>query len=213
MVSPLAQLFKPKEMGMGLVLSSLDHVNLFMHNEEIISNFQSQVDLVNNYIRLLEEKLKVSGDECENLRFRLYECENTVLNERAAHEVESGTESGIKASPNVATIMSLKRCATELAADEYHFGIYNMVPLTPFAYLGKQMEGKMQKTRLPSTSADATQWDKPARPAAIDIEVGRRGGSTVALDATAQAMQRAKKDPPANLTERIEQLTQENGGL
>ncbi|OBT39566.1 hypothetical protein VE00_09464 [Pseudogymnoascus sp. WSF 3629] len=70
----------------------------------------------------------------------------------------------------------------------------------------------MHKTR-PSTSADPAQWDKPARPGAIDVEVGRRGGSTIALDATAQAMQRAKKDPPKNLTERIEQLTRENGGL
>lgn len=81
-----------------------------------------------------------------------------------------------------------------------------------FAHLGEKMESKTHKSR-PSASLDPTQRDKPARPGAIDIEVGRRGGSTIALDATDQAMQRAKKDPPKNLTERIEQLTRENGGL
>ncbi|KFZ17538.1 hypothetical protein V501_01675 [Pseudogymnoascus sp. VKM F-4519 (FW-2642)] len=82
MGSSSAQLFKPEDLGMGLVLSSPDHVTLFMHDEVIISNFQSQVDLANKHVQMLEEKLKVSSDECKDLRFRLYECENTALNER-----------------------------------------------------------------------------------------------------------------------------------
>ena len=57
-------------------------MSLFIHDEDIIRNFQSQIDTVNKHIATLEEKLKVSSDECEDLRSRLYQSENTTLNER-----------------------------------------------------------------------------------------------------------------------------------
>ncbi|KFY68433.1 hypothetical protein V496_01055 [Pseudogymnoascus sp. VKM F-4515 (FW-2607)] len=271
MSSSPAQLIKPEEMEMGLALNSQDHVTLFMHDEEVIRNFQSQVDLINKHVQILEEKLKVSNDECEDLRFRLYNCETTVLNERQGRTtfqrhfyVEQSRHSECQQSNHLlkaqhVRIMAevdaacafnaelrqeinqheeiIKSLASKVA--EYQEEALNLGPhwlgnredsptlgaahdqggvtlgkngATPNHDSGVEVVAGVATTKSPK-SADPTQWDKPARPSAIDIEVGRRGGSTIALDATAEAMQRAKKDPPKNLTERIEQLTRENGAL
>lgn len=58
----------------------------------------------------------------------------------------------------------------------------------------EQIETKMHKMR-PSAGADPTQWDKPVRPGAIDIEVGRRGGSTIARSTPQDRPSRELKTP------------------
>lgn len=55
--------------------------------------------------------------------------------------------------------------------------------------------------------------DKPHAPTAVDLEIGRRNGSTVALDATQPRLTAAKTAPPPTLSDRVHELTRENGRL
>ncbi|RDL30202.1 uncharacterized protein BP5553_10480 [Venustampulla echinocandica] len=55
--------------------------------------------------------------------------------------------------------------------------------------------------------------DKPIAPTAIDIEIGRHCGKTVALEATTEYLQASKRAPTPELSERIHELTKENGQL
>lgn len=55
--------------------------------------------------------------------------------------------------------------------------------------------------------------DKPRAPTAVDLEIGRRNGSTVALDATQARLTAAKTAPPPTLSDRVHELTRENGRL
>lgn len=53
----------------------------------------------------------------------------------------------------------------------------------------------------------------PPAPAAIDIEIANHSGSTVAIEATPERVQAAKKMPTPSLSQMIEQLTWQNGQL
>ena len=55
--------------------------------------------------------------------------------------------------------------------------------------------------------------DTPPRPTAIDIEIARNKGTTVAIEATNENLQASKSDPTPSLSEMIEQVTRENGRL
>lgn len=53
----------------------------------------------------------------------------------------------------------------------------------------------------------------PPVPAAIDIEIANHNGSTVAIEATPDRLQAAKKMPTPSLSQMVEQLTWQNGQL
>ena len=55
--------------------------------------------------------------------------------------------------------------------------------------------------------------DKPPKPTAIDIEIARNKGTSVAIEATNESLQASKSDPTPSLSEMIEQKTRENGRL
>jgi hypothetical protein len=55
--------------------------------------------------------------------------------------------------------------------------------------------------------------DKPHAPTAIDIEIGLQNGTTAALEATPERLQAMKQKPTLCATQRIEELTKENGRL
>jgi SMC interacting uncharacterized protein involved in chromosome segregation len=57
---------------------------LFEHDEEIISQFQSQVDARNDQIANLEEKLRVAYEDCGLVRNQLYDSEIARNNEAQA---------------------------------------------------------------------------------------------------------------------------------
>ncbi|XMA20313.1 hypothetical protein WAI453_013104 [Rhynchosporium graminicola] len=65
----------------GISLSSESHACLFRHDEEIISKFQAQMDLANEQLSCLENKLQVSIEENEAARSALYESETARNNE------------------------------------------------------------------------------------------------------------------------------------
>jgi regulator of replication initiation timing len=50
-------------------------------------------------------------------------------------------------------------------------------------------------------------------PTAVDLEIRRHHGNTVALEATSERLQASKKAPISDLTQRIYELTKENGQL
>jgi hypothetical protein len=58
-----------------------------------------------------------------------------------------------------------------------------------------------------------TRTDGPPRPTPLDVVIGQHHGSTVALEATPDRLQTAKNKPIPSLSERIEQLSTENGHL
>ncbi|KAF2818122.1 hypothetical protein CC86DRAFT_309878 [Ophiobolus disseminans] len=53
----------------------------------------------------------------------------------------------------------------------------------------------------------------PPAPTPIDIEIANHNGSTVAIEATPERVQAAKKMPTPSLSQMIEQLTWQNGQL
>ena len=55
--------------------------------------------------------------------------------------------------------------------------------------------------------------DGPPAPTAVDAEIARNQGSSVAIEATQEKMQAAKKLPTPSLSQIIEQRTWENGRL
>lgn len=55
--------------------------------------------------------------------------------------------------------------------------------------------------------------DAPPVPIAIDIEIAKCNGSTVAIDAMPDRLQAAKEMPTPSLTQMVEQLTWQNGQL
>lgn len=50
-------------------------------------------------------------------------------------------------------------------------------------------------------------------PSPVDLKIGQMEGRTVALEATPELLEAAKKKPIPNLSERIDELTRENGRL
>jgi regulator of replication initiation timing len=67
--------------------------------------------------------------------------------------------------------------------------------------------------RVTRSSTQAKASDKPMAPTAVDLEIGRYQGKTVALEATPERLQASKNAPIPNLSERIHELTKENGQL
>jgi len=61
---------------------------------------------------------------------------------------------------------------------------------------------KAQITRLPN-------YDGPPEPTPVDLEIARNQGSSVAIEATQERLQAAKKMPTTNPSETIEQKTRE----
>ncbi|KAI9763355.1 MAG: hypothetical protein M1840_000547 [Geoglossum simile] len=59
----------------------------------------------------------------------------------------------------------------------------------------------------------ASKSDRPPPLTSIDIEIGRNRGSSVALEASPARLQASKKTPIPSLSQRIEELTKENGNL
>ena len=55
--------------------------------------------------------------------------------------------------------------------------------------------------------------ENPVPPSPIDVVIGHHGGSTVALEATRERLKASKQCPIPPLSERIEQLSIENGHL
>lgn len=53
----------------------------------------------------------------------------------------------------------------------------------------------------------------PPKPAQMDIIIGLHQGSTVALEATPEQLRMSKRQPILSLSERIEQLSRDNGHL
>ena len=50
-------------------------------------------------------------------------------------------------------------------------------------------------------------------PSAVDLKIGRNHGQTVALEATPEHLQASKNAPIPDLSQRIHELTRENGRL
>jgi TolA-binding protein len=67
--------------------------------------------------------------------------------------------------------------------------------------------------RVTRSSKQAKKADKPMAPTAVDLEIGRHQGKTVALEATPERLQASKKAAIPGLSERIHELTKENGQL
>ncbi|RDL30203.1 uncharacterized protein BP5553_10481 [Venustampulla echinocandica] len=65
----------------AITLSSDGHATLFYHDEEIISNFHAQINVMNQHTLLLEQKLHSSNEDCESAREQLYESEIARYNE------------------------------------------------------------------------------------------------------------------------------------
>jgi hypothetical protein len=55
--------------------------------------------------------------------------------------------------------------------------------------------------------------DAPPTPTAVDAEIARNGGSSVAIEATKERSQAFKNNPTPSLSQIIEQRTWENGQL
>jgi len=66
---------------------------------------------------------------------------------------------------------------------------------------------------MPTSRAPAHALDKPPLPGAIDLEIQRRNGQTVALEATAERLKASKGAPAPSMSQRIQELTRENGQL
>ncbi|KAH6694371.1 hypothetical protein BKA61DRAFT_711965 [Leptodontidium sp. MPI-SDFR-AT-0119] len=64
-----------------ICLTSESHAYLFHHDEEIISKFQAQMDLANEQLSCLENKLRASIEDSEATRSALYESETARNNE------------------------------------------------------------------------------------------------------------------------------------
>ena len=69
----------------------------------------------------------------------------------------------------------------------------------------------MRRATRSSTKTIAS--DKPMDPKLIDREIMQVDGRTVALEATPELLEAAKKKPVPGLSHRIDELTRENGRL
>ncbi|KAF3030335.1 hypothetical protein E8E12_000426 [Didymella heteroderae] len=79
---------------------------------------------------------------------------------------------------------------------------------SPMQYLNMTRNQQSQGRPQPSVNSSA-----PPAPAAIDIEIANHNGSTVAIEATPDRLQAAKKTPTPSLSQMVEQLTWQNGQL
>ena len=77
----------------------------------------------------------------------------------------------------------------------------------PIRYFN-MIRNQRSQTRLQPNANSA-----PPAPAAIDIEIANHNGSTVAIEATPDRVQAAKKMPTPSLSQMVEQLTWQNGQL
>jgi hypothetical protein len=71
----------------------------------------------------------------------------------------------------------------------------------------------MFRHKRPKPPPLPTLSDIPPEPTAVDVEIANHQDSTVAIDATQERMQAAKKMPTPSLSQMIEQRTWENGQL
>ncbi|PSN58589.1 hypothetical protein BS50DRAFT_641642 [Corynespora cassiicola Philippines] len=71
----------------------------------------------------------------------------------------------------------------------------------------------MFRHRRPKPAPLPSLHDAPPTPTAVDVEIAAHQGSTVAMDATHERMQAAKRMPTPSLSQMIEQRTWENGQL
>jgi hypothetical protein len=71
----------------------------------------------------------------------------------------------------------------------------------------------MFRHKRPKPPPLPTHSDIPPAPTAVDVEIANHQGSTVAINATQERMQAAKKMPTPSLSQMIEQRTWENGQL
>ncbi|KAH6696548.1 hypothetical protein BKA61DRAFT_250663 [Leptodontidium sp. MPI-SDFR-AT-0119] len=69
----------------------------------------------------------------------------------------------------------------------------------------------MRRATRSSTKTVAS--DKPIEPSPVDRMIRQVDGRTVALEATHELLEAAKKEPTPDLSRRIEELTRENGRL
>ncbi|KAH6694356.1 hypothetical protein BKA61DRAFT_711922 [Leptodontidium sp. MPI-SDFR-AT-0119] len=69
----------------------------------------------------------------------------------------------------------------------------------------------MRRATRSSTKTIAS--DKPIKPSPVDRKIRQADGRTVALEATPELLEAAKKEPIPDLSQRIDELTRENGRL
>ncbi|CZT08622.1 uncharacterized protein RAG0_13616 [Rhynchosporium agropyri] len=69
----------------------------------------------------------------------------------------------------------------------------------------------MRRATRSSTKTIAS--DKPMKPKPVDRKISQVDGRTVALEATPELLEAAKKKPIQSLSHRIDELTRENGRL
>jgi hypothetical protein len=81
---------------------------------------------------------------------------------------------------------------------------------SPAQQLNREPHTRILRHPIP---LEQKQVDAPSAPTAIDVVIGSHQGSTVAMDATQERMQAAKKMPTPSLSQMIEQRTWENGQL
>lgn len=99
---------------------------------------------------------------------------------------------------------------THLASTDltpYRPGLSLSSRCSPMRYF--DMIRDQQNRGCPQPSANSA----PPTPAAIDIEIANHNGSTVAIEATPDRLQAAKKMPTPSLLQMVEQLTWQNGQL
>jgi hypothetical protein len=65
----------------GIHLTSEAHTSLFMHDEEMMNHFNSQLDIAHQNVIFLEEKLRNSNEDCEFARKQQYQSEVAWFNE------------------------------------------------------------------------------------------------------------------------------------
>ncbi|XMA20312.1 hypothetical protein WAI453_013103 [Rhynchosporium graminicola] len=69
----------------------------------------------------------------------------------------------------------------------------------------------MRRATRSSTKTFAS--DKPMKPRSVDRKISQVDGRTIALEATPELLEAAKKKPVQSLSHRIDELTRENGRL
>jgi hypothetical protein len=72
------------DVSQGILLTSEAHTSLFYHDEEIISHFQSQMEIANHNTTVLEEELHKVVEDCEFARKQQYQCQIAWFNEAQA---------------------------------------------------------------------------------------------------------------------------------
>ncbi|KAH6670167.1 hypothetical protein B0J14DRAFT_672007 [Halenospora varia] len=67
--------------------------------------------------------------------------------------------------------------------------------------------------RVTRSSTKTNALDHPMEPSAVDLKISRNHGKTIALEATPEHLQASKNAPIPDLSQRIHELTKENGRL